>query len=197
MSLLRRGFKTWCENAARGYRRELELDPMGPLNPRVLATKLGIRVWTPKDVPGLSAAALKQLCKVDPDNWSAVTVCVGDKCIIIVNDEHSLERQNNSIMHELSHMILTHKAAQVFVSPKGQMLLSEYDKTQEEEADCLSSTLLVPREALLTLLSRGRPQVQVAAHFAVSMDLLVMRIRLTGVEKQLGARRSNRGAVGQ
>ncbi|WP_316227959.1 ImmA/IrrE family metallo-endopeptidase [Bradyrhizobium sp. SZCCHNR3015] len=193
MPLLRRGFKTWCENAARGYRRELNLDQFGPLDPRILAAKLGIRVWTPKDVPGVSAAALKQLCKVDPDNWSAVTICVGTKRVIIVNDQHSPERQNNSIMHELSHIILKHRAAQVFVSPKGQMLLSEYDETQEEEADCLSGTLLVPREALLRLLTSGRAHTVVAAHFAVSMDVLKMRINLTGVQKQLGFRRYGGG----
>lgn len=190
MSTLRRGFKTWCENASRGYRRELGLEPLAPLNPRLLADKLGVRIWTPKDVPGLSASALKQLCKTDPDNWSAVTICVGEKQLIIINDQHSPERQNNSLAHELAHIILKHKAAQVFVSPKGQMLLSEYDKVQEEEADCLSGTLLVPREALLTFLSKGQTHTRIASYFVVSMDVLKMRINLTGVQKQLGYRRS-------
>lgn len=193
MSLLRRGFKTWCENASRGYRRELGLEPFAALNPRLLAAKLGVRIWIPKDVPGLSASALKQLCKTDPDNWSAVTICVGDRQLIIINDQHSPERQNNSLSHELAHIILGHKAAQVFVSPKGQMLLSEYDKTQEEEADCLSVTLLVPRDALLAFLAKGHTHARIAAHFEVSMDVLKMRINLTGVQKQLGHRRS--GAV--
>ncbi len=189
MSLLRRGFKTWCENAARGYRRELNLQPFAALNPRLLAATLGVRIWTPADVPGLPAAALKQLTKTDPTSWSAVTICVNNKRLIIVNDQDSVERQNNSIAHELSHIILEHKAAQVFVSPAGQMLLSEYDRTQEEEADCLSGTLLVPRDALLSLLAEGDDQARIAAHFVVTKDLLRMRINLTGVQKQLGRRR--------
>jgi IrrE N-terminal-like domain len=189
VSLLRRGFRTWCENAARGYRRELSLEPFAPLDPRLLALKLGVKIWTPHDVPGVPPAALRQLTKTDPSSWSAVTICVADKSLIIVNNQDSLERQNNSLAHELSHIVLGHKAAQVFVSSTGQMLLSEYDRVQEAEADCLSGTLLVPRDALLSLLIQGHDHAFVAAHFAVTREVLQMRINLTGVGKQIASRR--------
>jgi Zn-dependent peptidase ImmA (M78 family) len=194
VSLLRRGFKTWCENAARGYRREFGLAPCDSLNPRLLASKLDIKIWTPNEVPGLPAASLRQLTRTDPSGWSAVTICIQGRSLIITNDQHSIERQNNSITHELSHMILEHKPSQVFVSPTGQMLLSEYDPVQEEEADCLSGTLLVPRDALLDLLGRGVNHGRAAAHFVVTRDLLRMRINLTGVSKQL-ANRNRTGAA--
>ena len=190
MSLLRRGFKTWCENAARGYRREFGLDAFAALNPRLLASKLNVKIWTPKDVPGLPVTALRQLTVVDPDDWSAVTICVNEQSRIIINDRHSPERQNNSLMHELSHLLLEHNAARVFVSPTGQMLLSDYDKVQEEEADCFSSTLLVPRDALLAVLRIGHDEKRVAEHFCVTRDLIRMRVNKTGVNKQLGRRQS-------
>ncbi|RWQ69329.1 MAG: ImmA/IrrE family metallo-endopeptidase [Mesorhizobium sp.] len=189
MSLLRRGFKTWCENAARGYRRELGLVAYGALNPRQLAATQGIRIWVPDEIPGLSENALYQLTKKDPSGWSAVTICVEDMSLIITNDRHSNERQNNSIMHELSHIILEHKPGRVFVSSTGQMLLSEYDRVQEEEANCFSGTLLVPRDALLHVLGQGADFVSAARHFEVTRDLLQMRVNLTGVERQLTARR--------
>jgi hypothetical protein len=189
VSLLRRGFRTWCENAAHGYRRELGLEPFAALDPRLLASNLGVKIWTPHDIPGLPPAALCQLTKTDPSSWSAVTICVADRSLIVVNDQDSPERQNNSLAHELSHIVLGHKAAQVFVSPAGQMLLSEYDRVQEEEANCLSGTLLVPRDALLNFLSLGRDHTCIAAHFVVTRDLLQMRINLTGVGKQLANRR--------
>lgn len=189
MSLLRRGFITWCENAARGYRRELRLKPFDPLNPRLLASHMKIRIWKPSEVPGLSDASLKQLTHVDPSGWSAATVCVGDKHVIITNDRHSDERQNNSLMHELSHIILKHKPAQVFVSNTGQMMLTLYDKTHEEEANCLSGALLVPREALLHFLGEGYEHSRAAAHFMVTIELLRMRLNRTGVGKQLAGRR--------
>ena len=189
MSLLRRGFKTWCENAAHGHRRELNLDPFAALDPRLLAVARGIKIWVPREVPDLSAAALHQLTKKDPSGWLAVTICIEDMLLIIVNDEHSVERQNNSIMHELSHLLLEHKPAQVFVSSTGQMLLNEYDPVQEEEANCLSGTLLVPRDALLRTLGGEYDVSAAAAHFRVTTDLLRMRINLTGVDKQLVGRR--------
>jgi hypothetical protein len=189
VSLLRRGFRTWCENAARGYRRELNLEPFAPLDPRLLASKLNVKIWTQHDVPGVPAASLHQLTKTDPSSWSAITICVADRSLIIVNDQDSPERQNNSLAHELSHIVLGHKASQVFVSNTGQMLLSEYDRLQEEEADCLSGTLLVPRDALLNFLTLGHDNARVAAYFAVTKEVLQMRINLTGVGRQLTSRR--------
>jgi Zn-dependent peptidase ImmA (M78 family) len=194
VSLLRRGFITWCENAARGYRRELRLQPFDALNPRQLASNFKVRIWKPSEVPGLSETSLKQLTQTDPRSWSAATVCVGDKHVIITNDTHSNERQNNSIMHELSHIILKHKPAQVFVSNTGQMMLNVYDNTHEEEANCLSGTLLVPRDALLHLLGEGYDHVRAAAHFVVTVDVIKMRVNKTGVGKQLASRRPYRSA---
>jgi len=192
VSLLRRGFRTWCENAARGYRRELGLAPFAALDPRLLASKQGVKIWKPTYIPGLPKASLRQLTIADSSGWSAVTICVVDKHVIVINDQDSCERQNNSLAHELSHIILGHKAAQVFVSPTGQMLLSEYDRTQEEEANCLAAALLVPRDALLNFLALGHDYPRIAAHFAVSKDMLQMRINLTGVGKQLANRRLSR-----
>jgi Zn-dependent peptidase ImmA (M78 family) len=188
VSLLRRGFKTWCENAAGGYRRELGLDPFAALDPRLLASKLGVKIRKPSEIPGLPKASLNQLTIADRSGWSAVTICIDDRHLVVINDQDSFERQNNSLAHELSHIVLDHKAAQVFVSSSGQMLLSEYDRTQEEEANCLAAALLVPRDALLNFLGLGHDYPRIASHFAVTKDMLQMRINLTGVGKQLASR---------
>jgi hypothetical protein len=192
MTLLRRGFKAWCENAARGYRRELGLEKIARLDPRDLSSYLGVTIWTPHDINGLDPGVLRQLLQVDPASWSAVTITVGPASAIIINSSHAVTRQNNSLAHELSHLILKHKPAKVFVTSDGMMVMNYYDPTHEEEANCLSSTLLVPREGLLHLLSRGNTDTQMANHFGVSMVLLRMRKNITGVTRQL--RRSYTGA---
>lgn len=194
MSNLRRGFKTWCENAARGYRRELGLKPVDALDPRRLASYLNVRIWTPGEIPGVPAKALRQLTEIDPSSWSAATVVVGVKSLIITNDRHSPERQNNSLMHELSHLVLKHKPAQAFVLNTGEMMINNYDPVQEEEADCLSGTLLIPREALLYVLQNDGDQRRAAAYFKVTGDLLRMRVNRTGVTKQLATRERFRSA---
>jgi len=190
LSLLRRGFKTWCENAAANYRRELNVAVYGPLDPRALARHIGVLVWTPKEVPGLDPAVLRHLTVTDPQSWSAVTVRHAKGDVIVVNEAHVLGRQNNSLAHEISHIVLDHKAAQFFVTADGKMMMAEYNATQEEEADCLAGTLLVPRAALLTLLDRGYDNARAAEFFGVTTDVLQMRRNLTGVGLQLSRRRS-------
>jgi Zn-dependent peptidase ImmA (M78 family) len=95
-------------------------------------------IWKTGDVPGLDPAILNHLTVVDLDSWSAVTLRLPEANLIIVNETHVVGRQNNSLTHELSHIILKHRPAQVFISADGKMLMTHYDKTLEDEADCLT-----------------------------------------------------------
>ncbi len=189
MAVLRRGFKTWCENAARGYRRELGLSPTAPLDPRVLARHLKIQIWRPADIPGLDSKTVRHLTVVARASWSAATLRQGNTSLIIINDSHSLTRQNNSLAHEIGHVVLRHEPAKMYVTPDGLMMMSEYDAEQEVEATWFAGAILVPRDALLDLVKRGIPDETAAAHFGVSAKLLLMRRSLTGVDIQLSRRR--------
>lgn len=188
MGQLRRGFKTWCENAARGYRRELGLRPVAPLDPRLLAAHLRITVWRPADIPGLTAEQVHQLTATHRDAWSAATLRNGDKSLIIINDGHSEQRQNNSLAHEIGHVVLLHKPAKMMVSPEGFMMMTDYDPGHEEEATIFSGAILVPREALLTKISEGMSDNELANYFAVSPQLVTMRRHTTGINMQLNRR---------
>jgi hypothetical protein len=115
VALLRRGFVTWCENAVRGYRRDLGLQPFDALDPRKLAALLGIGVLNPSEIPGMPREALHQLLKKDPDSWSAVTLILQAGSAIILNSTHKITRLNSDLAHELSHIILKHEPAQMFV----------------------------------------------------------------------------------
>jgi len=195
---MRRGFKSWCERASAGYRRDLGLLGHSALDPRILAAHLGIEVFYPQQIPGLDSGALRQLVVADPDSWSAVTLVVGTTTIIILNSAHSLTRQNNSLAHELAHIILRHSLTQAFFAPGGALMMKEYNSDQEAEADCLAGSLLVPRDALLVMLRR-MDEPSLANYFGVSLDLLRMRKNLTGIDRQLGNRFSERrrGAAGE
>jgi hypothetical protein len=186
--MLRRGFKAWCEKAALGFRRDLSLHPDAKLDPRRLAQHLGIPIWTPDQIPGLHKKFVRQLLETDPDSWSAATLVVGPRTVILSNSSHEPVRQNSNLAHELAHVILKHPPGQVFVTADGQMMMREYNVTHEDEAGCLSGTLLVPRQALLKLLARRISEADAAKHFAVSVDLLRMRKNLTGISRQLSHR---------
>lgn len=46
MSLLERGFKTWSEKTSLTFRKDLNLSADSALDPRALAVKMGVLVWT-------------------------------------------------------------------------------------------------------------------------------------------------------
>ena len=193
MAEFRRGFKAWSERTALGFRRDLQIEPFGALDPYELAQHLDIRVWTPDDVVRLGDLAevhLEQLLKHDPSSWSAVTLILPLNKVIILNSTHAPVRQNSDLMHELAHLILEHKPARVDITPEKLMILDTYDKFQEEEANWLGGALLVPRDGLLDVLSRNRRNKSAASHFNVSTQMVEWRRRMTGIDKQLGRRRS-------
>lgn len=185
MSNLRRGFKTWCENAAASYRRDLSLSRAAPLDPLTLARHLRIVVWKPEEIPGIKKDVLTYLTVTDPDSWDAVTIQSGSVTAIVLNSIPDIGRRNNSLAHELAHIILEHEPAHVFHTPDGHMMMNEYNALHEDEANCLAGTLLLPREALMQAIRGGMSESAMAQHFGVSPQLLKMRRNLTGVDRQL------------
>ena len=180
-----RGFKAWCENVALQVRRELELAPTGALNPRQLASHLGIEVRTPYDIPVLDPACLRRLVTEDPESWSAVTLSSGEKDLVLLNPVHSRGRQASDLMHELAHILLGHDPARVDVAEDGSLVLFTYDKDQEDEANWLAACLLLPRAALLVIRKAGGDPRLAAKEYGVSQVMLQYRLNVTGVEHQL------------
>ena len=142
---MRRGFKAWSERAAATRREALGLRPVDRFDPYRLLKHLGLEVWTPNDVPEIPPEALHQLTVRDPESWSAVTLHVGDKPLVIVNSAHVPTRQRNSLTHELAHLMLNHGPGRIDVSTEGHLLLNSFDKEQEDEATWFAGVLLVPR----------------------------------------------------
>lgn len=181
---MRRGFKSWCESTAGEYRAALGIANHEALDTSALAKHLNVLVWTPEDIADLSAGSLHQLTVLDGDSWSAVTLSFNETSLIIVNSSHAPVRKRSSLAHELAHLILRHKPGRVDISPAGHLLLSSYDKEQEDEADWLAGTLLVPRNGLVRAYRESQDVVALAERFEVSKDMLQWRLRMTGVAVQ-------------
>jgi hypothetical protein len=169
------------------YRRELGLTPISALDPRALAIHLGILIWTPADIPGLDPECVRHLTA--RDSWSAATLRDGRESLIIINSGHPLTRQNNSIAHEIGHVVLRHEPAKMYVTPDGLTMMSEYNPMHEEEAAWFAGAVLVPRDALLDFIKRGIDNGAAAKLMGVSPRLLEMRRRRTGVDVQLSRQR--------
>lgn len=188
-----RGFKTWCETCALLQRRRLKLLPTDPLDPTRLAEVLGVAIYSAADVPGLDAATMAVLRR-DSGSWSAVTISNGVQHVIIVNPWHSKGRTSSDTMHELAHVLRGHTPARVDIAEDGSLILNTYDRAQEDEANWLAGSLLLPREALVHIKLRRMDAADATAHYGVSRDLLNYRLQVTGVEVQF--RRAHRRTAG-
>jgi Zn-dependent peptidase ImmA (M78 family) len=185
--LFERGYKNWCEKYAISKRLELGFKPSDPLDPHLLAKNLGVAVKTPNDVPGLSVGTKAILLRNDgktPSCWSAVTLVVREKVVVILNSSHSKPRQASDLMHELSHRIRGHQPHEMEISSEGMMFVPSYDKLEELEADWLSACLLLPRPALVFIKTKRITDEAVAEQYAASKKILGYRMASTGVSRQ-------------
>lgn len=71
------------------------------------------------------------------------------------------------------------------MSEQGYLVPGNYSRTQEDEADWLLGTLLLPRPALLEVRSRNLYDRQIKNEYCVSNDMIKWRFRMTGVNYQL------------
>ncbi len=179
-----RGFKTWAENTAVSIRARLGAKQSDPLVPLRLAEHLGVRVWTPSNVPGLSEVSLNYLTSPEGDEWSALAVRVGRKDVVVLNSTHSPARQNSDLTHELAHLIRQHEPAQIMISEETGIGLRSFNELQEAEANWLAGCLLLPRPALSYSVARKIGRESICEHFGVSEELLRYRLNVTGVGRQ-------------
>lgn len=94
-------------------------------------------------------------------------------------------------MHELSHLLLRHETRQL--ERIGELVFFTCDPDQEEQADHLGATLLLPRPLLVAGLARGPSIGAIAETYGVSEQLARWRVNATGVAVQIKRRRAARG----
>lgn len=193
MATFDRGFKSWAERTSGNIRRELDLSPHDPLDVFKLAEFLEVMACTPRDFPGLSSDVLNQLLDHDPWGWSAATLTRHDgKVLLIFNPRKSRGRMASDIAHELAHIILEHKPSTIIFSHDGSFAMRTYDQKQEDEANWLAWSLLLPREALLRTRRNALSVEQTAEMYGVTTQLVNYRMRMTGVSVQLERARSRK-----
>ena len=181
---LRRGFKSEANWYARELRRELGLEPADPIALKPLAAALGFRIRTLADYAEDHPEAVAYLRSVSGQaEFSAVTVCVAGKRIVIVNDAHGAKRCAANIAHELAHGVLNHPPAETFNAVGART----YNAEQEEEAKWLGPALLVSEEAALLIVERGWSSATASNRYGASEEVVRMRLNVTGAFKRARA----------
>ncbi len=179
---LRRGFKADAERMAEVVRRDLGLEPLERLDCFALADAWGIPVVSLGELreDGASDASIRRLMSPDA-GFSATTIVVGARRLIVYNPRHEPGRKASSLAHELAHVILEHEASPAI----GVGGCRYWDGPQEAEADWLGSTLLVPRAGALAWMLESDDIAAGARNFGVTIELFRWRINHTGVVREV------------
>ena len=165
-------------------RQAIGLDVCDRFDTLAYARRIGVVLLDFDDLP-ISPSARKQLLVDDQESWSGMTIKQDGVVAVILNPSHAPARRASTLMHEVAHVELGHSPVRVDISPTGILLVSEFSKDDEDEADWLAGALLLPREALLEHRARGHDAQQIAQRHGISLQLCEWRLRLTGVDVQM------------
>ena len=171
------GFKAKANRIAIGIRHQLRLAEYAPIDVRELAARLDLQIiplsafkeWCPEQV--------SQLNKRDGGQFSAALVYLGKgQRIIIVNDNHSLARQNSDIAHEIGHVLLAHPLGDL----SSMMDCRDSHQDLEDEASHLAGHLLIPNEAAKHIININLENNLAQASYGVSRQMLNWRLNTSG-----------------
>jgi Zn-dependent peptidase ImmA (M78 family) len=112
-------------------------------------------------------------------------VTSGADTVVIYNPNHSGGRRASDITHELAHVVLGHEPGTIVLSEDGTMAMRSFNQKQEDEANWLAWSLLLPRDALVAALRSGASDEDIATSYGVTEILVRFRKKLTGVERQV------------
>lgn len=181
------------ELRALGLRDFAGVDGDQPLDPFALAQFAKLLVVDFDSIKGLSAESRAHLLGAAADEWS------GGACsrplpngwrLVILNPAHGRQRNRATLMEEVAHVFLGHKANRLAViadqqssesalQTRGRMLARDYNQADEEAAYAVGAAALVPYAALRRLVLSGRTAQEIARHFHVSRQLIEYRIKVT------------------
>jgi hypothetical protein len=183
---LRRGFKAEAETIAHLVRAELDLGLLDALDCFALAEAWGIPVVSLGELreDGAKDRSIRRLLSEDA-GFSATTVVLGTKRLIVYNPRQPPGRNASSLSHELSHLILEHGATPAI----GIGGCRHWDGVQEAEADWLGAAMLVPRQSALEWMLQNGDLEDGARNFGVSIELFRWRVNHTGVVRQVARER--------
>lgn len=135
--------------------------------------------------PLLSVETKEQLLGKGKDKWSggACSHALPDGSkLIILNPTHGKNRQNATLMEEISHVFLGHKPSRLAIETtnrQGKVIARDYHQEIEEEAYSVGAAALVPYSALRRMIDEGKTSREIARHFNVSRDLVEFRIKIS------------------
>ncbi len=156
------------------------------LNPFELANYAKLLVASFEQIePFLSGETKSHLLGDGSDKWSggACSQALQDgRKLIILNPTHNKNRQNATLMEEICHVFLGHKASRLAienVNKHGRPIARDYREDDEEAAYSIGAAALVPFSSLRRFVEEGKTSREIARHFNVSRELVEYRMKVS------------------
>jgi hypothetical protein len=156
-----------------------------PLDPFALARFAKLLVVNLDEIEGLSDETREHLLGAGSDAWSGGTSArplPNGWRLIILNPRHGRQRNNATLMEEICHVFLGHKANRLAIvaeSKNGQLRSRDYNEADEEAAYSIGAAALVPYAALRRFVKAGKTVAEMARHFNVSAPLVEYRLKVS------------------
>jgi len=156
------------------------------LDPFRLAESAGLLVVSFAEIEALlSSETLAELLDSGSKNWSggaASKRLPNGKKLIILNPTHASTRHKATLMEEISHVFLGHKASRLAIENRdkdGNVIARDYNADIEEEAYATGAAALVPYAGLKKFIEQGKTTAEIARHYNVSKALVEYRIKIS------------------
>ncbi len=172
-----------------GLRRDDE-----PLDPFALADYAKLMVVDFEKIQGLSEETRVQLLGSGVNAWSGGTSSrplPNGWRLVILNPRHGAQRNNATLMEEVCHVFLGHKANRLHIvaeDKNGKTVSRDYNDDDEEAAYAVGAAALVPYTSLRRFVLKGKTSKEIAQHFNVSRELIEYRIKVSRLWQEYKAR---------
>ena len=156
-----------------------------PLDPFALAHFAKLMVIDFDQIDGLSKETREHLLGTGSGAWSGGTCSrplPNGWRLVILNPTHGAQRNNATLMEEVCHVFLGHKANRLHIIAEnkgGKTASRDYNEADEEAAYAVGAAALVPYAALRRFVLKGKTSKEIAQHFNVSRDLVEYRIKVS------------------
>jgi hypothetical protein len=155
------------------------------LDPFALARFAKLWVLDFDEIQGLSPETREHLIGTGSNMWSGGTCSrplPNGWRLVILNPTHGVQRNNATLMEEVCHVFLGHKANRLAIvaeNKQGKTVARDYNEEDEEAAYAVGAAALVPYGALRRFVHKGKTSKEIAQHFNVSRDLIEYRIKVS------------------
>lgn len=172
-----------------GLRRDDE-----PLDPFALADYAKLMVIDFEKIQGLSPETREHLLGTGSNAWSGGTSArplPNGWRLVILNPRHGAQRNNATLMEEVCHVFLGHKANRLHIvaeDKNGKTVSRDYNDDDEEAAYAVGAAALVPFTSLRRFVLKGKTSREIAQHFNVSRELIEYRIKVSRLWHEYKAR---------